>query len=386
MTPKVAFSAVCSLQRRYVCAHGGGVTVGRVKFGDASAQVLVPCIDLDAMIGFFTVTLGFRVDRISPADNPREADLSGYGVGVLLRCEGDPSVTVLRLASDRVDEATFIVGPDEGVVVELVPAVRPLVVPPIDQSLVISRLADSPTFGVGRAGMGYRDLIPGRQGGRFIASHIRIDGGGEVPDYAHFHRIRFQMIYCYRGWVRVVYEDQGEPFVLLAGDCVLQPPEIRHRVLESSPGLEVIEVGCPAEHDTFADHQVVLPSGVLDPERHFGGQRFVHHVAEEVGWEPWRLPGFDCRDTGIGAATSGLAGARAVRFTGNKQSTAPFAHDSEFMFVFVQDGAMSLDIAGTQHTLAAGDSVVIPAGEPHVLTSAAPDTQLLEVTLPASIS
>jgi quercetin dioxygenase-like cupin family protein len=41
------------------------------------------------------------------------------------------------------------------------------------------------------------------------------------------------MIYCHRGWVRVVYEDQGEPFVMHPGDCVLQPPGIRHRVLEA---------------------------------------------------------------------------------------------------------------------------------------------------------
>ena len=46
------------------------------------------------------------------------------------------------------------------------------------------------------------------------------------------------MIYCMKGWVRLVYEDQGEPFLLEPGDCVLQPPEIRHRVLESPPGLD----------------------------------------------------------------------------------------------------------------------------------------------------
>ena len=53
------------------------------------------------------------------------------------------------------------------------------------------------------------------------------------------------MIAVRRGWVRVVYEDQGEPFVMEAGDLVLQPPGIRHRVLESSPGLEVVEITLP---------------------------------------------------------------------------------------------------------------------------------------------
>ena len=84
--------------------------------------------------------------------------------------------------------------------------------------------------------MRYRDLVPGRLGGRYIASHIEIPDGGTVPDYVHFHDVVFQMIFCAAGWVRVVYEDQGEPFVLHAGDCVLQPPLIRHRVLEASPG------------------------------------------------------------------------------------------------------------------------------------------------------
>ena len=38
--------------------------------------------------------------------------------------------------------------------------------------------------------------------------------------------------------------------MLRAGDCVIQPPLIRHRVLESSDHLQVIEIGVPAEHVT----------------------------------------------------------------------------------------------------------------------------------------
>ena len=50
----------------------------------------------------------------------------------------------------------------------------------------------------------------------------------------------------------VAYENQGPPFLLRPGDMVIQPPEIRHRVLESSDGLEVVEIGCPADHVTIA--------------------------------------------------------------------------------------------------------------------------------------
>ena len=67
----------------------------------------------------------------------------------------------------------------------------------------------------------YRDLIPSRLGGRYIASHISIPGGGPVADWVHYHRVALQMIFVRRGWVRVVYEDQGEPFVMNEGDLVL---------------------------------------------------------------------------------------------------------------------------------------------------------------------
>ena len=167
-----------------------------------------------------------------------------------------------------------------------------------------------------------------------------------MPDYVHRHRVRFQLIYCYRGWVRVVYEDQGPPFVLQAGDAVLQPPEIRHRVLESSAGLEVIEVSCPAEHETLADLELELPTPVARPERDFGGQRFVRHQASRADWAPWRVPGFEARDLGIAAATRGLPGAQVVRRArgrpGLPGADAPLrTHDAELLFNFVLTGAAS---------------------------------------------
>ena len=88
--------------------------------------------------------------------------------------------------------------------------------------------------------MHYRDLVPSRLGGAMIASHIRIPDGGPVPDMVHFHKVGFQLIFCIRGWVDVVYEDQGGPRRLAAGDCFIQPPRIRHRVLEASDGEEAL--------------------------------------------------------------------------------------------------------------------------------------------------
>jgi len=134
---------------------------------------------------------------------------------------------------------------------------------------------------MGRAGMFYRDLIPDRAGGRIIASHIRITESGPVPDYVHFHDIDVQAIYCLRGWAQLVYEDQGEPFRFREGECVLQPPGIRHRVIECSGGFEVLEISAPAEHLTFADNSMKLPTGQVRRKRRFKGQTFHHFMSPE---------------------------------------------------------------------------------------------------------
>ncbi len=350
------------------------------------AQVVLPCTDLSPTINFFTQRLGFRVDAIFPADSPAVAVLSGHGLTLRLEPGGTDRAGQLRLlCADPVAFGggdTELVAPN-GTHIHLVPADPGVVLPPVQQSLVVNRAADDSSWGVGRAGMHYRDVIPGRQGGRFIGSHIRIPTGGPVPDYVHYHKVRFQMIYCYRGWVRLVYEDQGEPFVLNAGDCVLQPPEIRHRVLESGDGLEVIELGCPAEHETLADHDIVLPTGRVLPDRVFGGQRYVRHIAADAAWHPWRHPGFEYRDTGIGAATDGLAAARVARPLAGTVDTVRSAHDAEFVFGFVLEGGLTLDCAGqVPFALVAGDTFVVPAGMPYRFSDCTPDLELLDVTLP----
>jgi len=232
--------------------------------------------------------------------------------------------------------------------------------------------------------MQYRDLIPDRLGGAFIASHIRILDGGPQPDYVHFHRIRFQAIYCRAGWVRVAYEGQGEPLVMRPGDCVLQPPLIRHRVLESSAGAEVIEIGAPAEHVTMTERRMQLPNGELQPGRDFDGQRFVFHQAASGHWTPWRIDGFQARDTGIGDATAGMAGIRVVR-PGPQPSPRSQSHRSEFCFFFVLSGTVRFDVDSRQHDLARDDSITIPNRAPYALAEPSADLLLLEVTLPAEL-
>jgi quercetin dioxygenase-like cupin family protein len=301
----------------------------------------IVCADLGAAIDGLRRD-GFRLDLIYPADEPHTAELSKGG-------------DIVRLTS-RPD----VPRPSDAL---------PLFVP----QFVLTRADASP--GEGRAGMLYRDLIPGRLGGRYVASQISIPDGGPVADWVHFHRIALQMIIVARGWVRAVYEDQGEPFVIREGDLVLQPPGIRHRVLESSPGAEVIEIGAPALHATFTEHALELPNG-SNPARLFGAQRFLHHKAAETRWTPFG--GGEAQETGMLAASGGLAQVRTIR--ARQGGPIDFAaDDGELVFGFVLDGSAALQFAGS-HDVSAADAFVIPPGEPWRLSGVSPEFRLLHVT------
>ena len=343
------------------------------------AYLRLGCETLGPTLDFFTEELGFELQSIFPADDPATARLVGYGLAIELQrgLEGPVGELLLTCEGELPEER---VAPN-GTRIRFVSAEPAIEIPPLQATRVLTRMADGASWVEGRAGMLYRDLLPDRLGGRFIASHIRIPAGGPVPDYEHYHRVRFQMIYCYRGWVKVVYEDQGEPFVLEAGDCVLQPPTIRHRVLESSAGLEVIEIGCPAEHETHRDSNSSLPTERYDPERRFGGQRFVRHVAKEAGWSAGTLPGFRSRALGFASATDGLAEAWVAQ--ARQLATEFTVHRGELFFAFVLEGHIELQYEGEEaQALVAGDAVSIPADEPHRWQGASEDLELLVLSLP----
>lgn len=303
---------------------------------------VVCCTDLGTAIDSYCSQFGFRLDTIGPADAPAAAVLSGHGMTLLLHT------------------------PDA----EPAPAEMP-----VNQPASVHTPAQA-SGGEGRAGMLYRDLLPDRQGGTFIASHITIPTGGPVADYVHYHDVRFQLIFCHAGWVDVVYEDQGPPFRLEPGDLVIQPPTIRHRVLESSAGLEVIEIGYPAVHDTQREHQIMLPTKVADTERAFGGQRFVRHTYAAAPWEDHETG--QVQRSAVAPATDGLADARLRRIT----TPTTLKHSGEFFFWFVRSGSATTS-GSLQIPLLPGDTLTVAAGDEIEIT---PETEceVLEVSLRAA--
>jgi mannose-6-phosphate isomerase-like protein (cupin superfamily) len=123
------------------------------------------------------------------------------------------------------------------------------------QLFSVSRAQDAVyTTGL-RSFMEYRDLgIERATHGEFRAHVIRIkaDAPGAHDLHTtglHQHQCDFQMFYVLKGWIRFVYEGQGE-HTFQAGDCVLQPAGIVHNELECSDDVEVLEIYSPAVHPT----------------------------------------------------------------------------------------------------------------------------------------
>ena len=352
---------------------------------ETRAEVRLPTTELRDDLPFFTKTLKMRLDSIYPADNPEVAVLSGHGLRLRLQKTASEAPGTLRILTDDPDGFAggqrLLFAPN-GTRVEIDELNPPLVLPATEHAFVVRRLADQAPWVIGRAGMHYRDLVPTRLGGAVIASHIRIPDGGPVPDMVHFHRVGFQLIFCIKGWVDVVYEDQGPSIRLTAGDCFIQPPEIRHRVLHASDGIEVIEIGVPAEHVTEIDHAMTLPTPHQRPDREWQGQRFVHNEGAKGSFAPFRIPGFDARDTTINANTKGVASVMVARPTG----IAPWTkHDGDILFTFVMSGAMTLEGIGKDpYRLSPGDAFVIPPGMATRYADATPDLELLEVSLPGN--
>jgi hypothetical protein len=65
----------------------------------------------------------------------------------------------------------------------------------------------------------------------------------------HYHDVDVQMIYVLKGWIRSEFEGAGE-VTMREGTAWLQPPRIKHTVLDYSDDCEMLEIILPAEFDT----------------------------------------------------------------------------------------------------------------------------------------
>jgi quercetin dioxygenase-like cupin family protein len=100
-------------------------------------------------------------------------------------------------------------------------------------------------------------------------------------------------------------------------------------------------------------------------------------------FRPFRLPGFQARDTGIQDATKGVASVMVARPDGGP--TAWTRHAGDILFSFVMAGGFTLEGEGKDpYRLSPGDAFVIPPGLATRYADPSPDLELLEVTLPGN--
>jgi quercetin dioxygenase-like cupin family protein len=71
----------------------------------------------------------------------------------------------------------------------------------------------------------------------------------KIVSKRHYHDVDVQFIYVLNGWIRSEFEGQGVQ-TMRKGTCWLQPPRIKHTVLDYSDDCELLEVILPAEFDT----------------------------------------------------------------------------------------------------------------------------------------
>jgi quercetin dioxygenase-like cupin family protein len=65
----------------------------------------------------------------------------------------------------------------------------------------------------------------------------------------HYHDVDFQLIYVLKGWLVSEFEGQGA-ITMRQGSCWVQPPRIKHTVLDYSDDCEVLEIILPADFET----------------------------------------------------------------------------------------------------------------------------------------
>jgi mannose-6-phosphate isomerase-like protein (cupin superfamily) len=119
------------------------------------------------------------------------------------------------------------------------------------QAFVASHLEDAKFEAGLRRYAHYRDLGIAKATKGLAQAHVIRLIPPCIPEEVskrHYHDVDFQMIYVLKGWMKGEYD--GEVVTMRAGSCWLQPPKIKHTVLDYSDDCELLEIILPAEFDT----------------------------------------------------------------------------------------------------------------------------------------
>jgi Cupin domain len=132
------------------------------------------------------------------------------------------------------------------------PPSRPLARRGGKQAFTVNHLAEE-DFALGlRSYAKYRDLGMAKATGGMVQAHvIRFVPPCNPREVAklHYHDVELQMIYVLKGWIKTELAGEGA-HVMRAGSAWLQPPRIRHKVLDYSDDCEVLEIVLPADFKT----------------------------------------------------------------------------------------------------------------------------------------
>ena len=103
-----------------------------------------------------------------------------------------------------------------------------------------------------RAYAKYRDLGVAEASQGVARAHvIRLIGPCNPAEVSklHFHDVDFQMVYVLKGWIKTEFDGEGS-VVMQSGSAWIQPPRIKHKVLDYSDDCEVLEIILPADFKT----------------------------------------------------------------------------------------------------------------------------------------
>ena len=119
-----------------------------------TAEILLPCNNLDETLQFFTDKLGFKMETIAPAEEPSLAVISGYGIRLRLEPGNnqDPgSINLLCSEPASVADGKLQLTAPNGTIVNLIEANPSLNIQKVKQTFLLTKMKTSDQWSEGQA-------------------------------------------------------------------------------------------------------------------------------------------------------------------------------------------------------------------------------------------